>query len=184
MRTKVLLLVSILLLAGCAGQWVRVQGQEVTHKGEGYEAQLPADWVKIQLGDTLVVTRDGPSLQKISLRSVPHVNAFEHLEKGANTEQLPSELAELYLADLRKEDQHQMPSLEILENGPATIAGHEGFRVRIEYRTADGVRYRLIGYGFTTAERFYSVSYNAPVLYYFDRDQDKLQQVVQSLKAG
>jgi hypothetical protein len=182
MRFKLILLLVTLTLSGCAGQWIRVQDQEVVQQGDGYELKLPADWVKIQLGDTLVVTRDGPSLQKITVRAVPQAKAFPHLDKPASGKQLPSELADLFLADLRKEDQDQLPSLKVVSNEPASISGHDGFRVQAEYRTADGVRYDLIGYGFVAGERYYSIAFNAPTLYYFERDKGQFQQALASFK--
>lgn len=182
MRLKALLIVIAASLAGCAGQWTRVDDQAMTHKGDHYQVTLPAGWVKVEYGDMLIVTRDGPDLQKITLRGVPLDKAFPALEKGAQKNQLPSELAELFVANMRKSDPDQIPSLEILSNEPANIAGHDGYRIHVGYRTADGVRYQLIGYGFATDSAFYSVAFNAPYLYYFDRDKDRIAEVVGSLK--
>lgn len=182
MRLKALLIIVAASLAGCAGQWTRVDEQALNHKGDHYEVTLPAGWVKVEYGDMLIVTRDGPDLQKITLRGVALDKAFPALEKGADQKQLPSELAELFVADMRKNDPDQIPSLEILANEPVSIAGHDGYRIHVAYQTADGVRYQLIGYGFATDKAFYSAAYNAPYLHYFERDKARIAEVVGTLK--
>lgn len=184
MHMKALLLLTVVLLSGCAGQWVRVGDSDNLHKGNGYQLRLPSGWIKIENDDTLLITRDGPALQRIQVRVASHENAFKHLKKASNAKQLPSELAELFMADLRKEDADEIPSLEVLSNEPASVAGHDAFRIHISYRTDAGLRYQTIAYGFVTDKQFVSIVFTAPTLYYFGRDHDKLETVVKSLKLG
>jgi hypothetical protein len=176
------LLLMTLLLAGCVPQWVRVDTKDTAYQGKGYRIQLPAGWVRIESDDTLVVTRDGPGLQKLMVRVRPNDKAFKQLEKGADPKQLPSELAELYLAEMRKEDEDEIPSLEIVANEPARIAGHDAFRVHVRYRTGDGLRYDLIAYGFVTETHFYSIIYTAPTLHFFEQDKGQLDAAVASFR--
>lgn len=178
MRLKALLLTTAIVLAGCAGQWTRVDGEQVTHTAESYQVTLPQGWVKVSFGDVLIVTRDGPGLQRIIIRSTNLDKAFDRLEKPATKGQLPSELAELYLANLRKEDPDGIPSLKILSNEPATVAGNDAYRVHFSYQTADGLAYQSIVYGFIAGDKFDTVSYTAPTLHYFDRDAGSIDQVI------
>lgn len=176
------LLLTILLLTGCVPQWVRVDAKDTAYQGKGYSLQLPAGWIRIESDDTLVVTRDGPSLQKLLIRVRANAKAFKALEKAADPKLLPSELAELYLAEMRKEDEHEIPSLEILANEPARIAGRDAFRIHVRYRTADGLRYDLIAYGFVTDSHFYSIVYTAPTLHFFDQERRQLDAAVASFR--
>lgn len=182
MRSKIIVLMASLLLSGCAGQWVKVSSKEPWHQADGYRVQLPGDWVKIQQADSLLVTRDGPGLQRIIIRMAPHDDAFRLLKKASSAKQLPSELADLYIANLRKQDADEMPSLEILSNAPAQVAGHEAFRIHASYRTGSGLRNQIIAYGFVTEKHFVSISYTAPTLHYFERDEGTIEGIVSSLK--
>jgi hypothetical protein len=181
---KALLLLSILLLGGCAGQWIKVSNKDTLHKGNGYQVLLPNGWVKLQNQDTLLVTRDGPDLQRIQIRMAPHEKAFVQLEKASDAKQVPSELADLFMADLRKQDQDEIPSLEVLANEPVSIAGHDAFRIHVSFRTGKGLRMQAIAYGFVTNKHFVSIVYAAPTLHYFDRDRAKVDSVVNSLQLG
>jgi hypothetical protein len=129
-----------------------------------------------------VVTRDGPGLQKLMVRVRSNDKAFKALEKAADPSQLPSELADLYLAEMRKEDEDEIPSLEIVANEPARIAGHDAFRVHVRYRTGEGLRYDLIAYGFVTATHFYTIIYTAPTLHFFEQERRQLDAAVRSFK--
>lgn len=183
MRMKALLILSIVLLSGCAGsQWVRVSADKNLHKGDGYQLRLPDGWIKLQSGDTLLVTRDGPGLQRILVRMAKHEDAFRHLKKPSAVKQLPSELADLFLANMRKEDADEIPSLEVLSNEPARVAGHDAFRLHVSYRTGRGLRYQAVIYGFVTDDHFVSIGFIAPSLHYFGQDRDKIEAVVNSLK--
>lgn len=173
----------LLLLAACAGEWVRVDASSVVHKTDLYRVSLPVDWVSRQVGDTLVVTRDGPDIQKIILRVSKHEEAFNDIKAQSKSDMLPTELADLFIAELKKEDSDGLPSLTIQSNEPIMLSGRDAFHLHASYRTANGLEYQLLAVGFVTEKYFYAISYTAPTLLFFERSRESYDLVLDSLEA-
>ena len=172
----------LMLLAGCAGSWVKVDDAGRTYVGEHYSSTLPTGWMRIESGDALIVSKDGILLQYISILYKPHKNAFETIEKDSSATMLPSELAELTIAEIKAAEDEGLPSLEILGNVPVEMAGHTGFSLHIRYKTTDGLRMEMLLRGVVDENGFYLVKYSAPTLHYFDRDRHAYEEVVTSLQ--
>ncbi len=171
------------LLAGCAGQWTHIAQPEQQRVATArYDLTLPLGWVKIVQNDVLTVSRDGPDLQRIRVRAVPLEKAFPTIEQKAAAEMLPSDLGARFIAELRAGDQDRLPSLKIEEEGPATLDGHEGFRVLANYRNADGIRFRLLAYGVATDKGYLELVYVAPAIHYFERSLDDFERLRASLR--
>lgn len=178
-----LLTLVALFLSACNNAWVRVDSAGIDYKDAHYQLKLPLDWVRIVNNDTLIITRDGPEIQRIEIKYRPHEKAFEKLEKGSTIEILPSELAELYIADFKAQDQNGLPSLKILNNEPASIAGNQGFQLHLQYTNAKGLEYEALVKGFTNKDGFYVLRYVAPSLHFFKRDKESYQRTLISFKA-
>jgi hypothetical protein len=183
MKRLIPLTLLTLLLAACAGQWTYVRDQESRHISSGrYDLTLPAHWVMLQRGDSLIVSRDGPDLQKIVLTTRPLDEAFPKIKQHASRDALPSDLSAHFIAELRAEDEQGLPSLKVEEEGPATLAGHPGFRVRASYSTGDGVRYHLLAYGAADDKGYVQLFYTAPAIHYFERNLADFEALRASLR--
>jgi len=75
---------------------------------------------------------------------------------------LPSELADLAIAELRAGQEQKLPSLEVLSNAPAEIGGHNGFALHLRFQTDQGLRMELLMRGFVDQRGFYLLTYRAP----------------------
>lgn len=170
------------LLVGCQGQWTRVDQAKADFVSPHFTARLPVDWVSVQFGDELIVTKDGPSIQKIVLSAKAHDKAFEAAELSSSAEMLPSELAKNYVAELKKEDVDGLPSFTLKLNRPVTFAGVQGFHIIGTYRTEDGIPYVLDAVGAATAKQFVSVSYTSPEAFFYERNLNAYKSVVTSLR--
>ena len=171
-----------LMLAGCAATWVRVDDTDSHYSGEHYSVSLPAGWMRSEVGDRLVLSRDGLDLQRIVIEYRPHDKAFEHLEKTSSVDMLPSELAELTIAELKAAQDEGLPSLEILDNRPVQIAGHTGYALHLRFRTDAGLRVEVLLQGFVDENGLYQLLYRAPTLHYFGRDREVYESVAGSLQ--
>ena len=177
---RALLLFPLLLLAGCATpKWSQVGGE---YKDEplNFAVDLPQGWMKLNQKEHLSATRDGFSLQVISVGKVeadePIVNTKKVLKKGM----LPQEAAEV-LIDAFSSDPDFL-NFTVLENVPAKVAGHPGFRGIWTYRLKDGLGRKTLFYGFFANDRYYYVRYTAAQRYYFDRDVEAFEKVVRSFR--
>jgi hypothetical protein len=172
----------IFLLSGCAATWVRVDDANQRYRGEHYSVTLPAGWMRSEVGDNLVLSRDGLDLQRIVIEYRPHDKAFEHLEKTSSVDMLPSELAELTIAELKAAQDEGLPSLEILDNRPVEIAGYTGYALHLRFRTDAGLRIEVLLQGFVDENGLYQLLYRAPTLHYFGRDREVYESVAGSLQ--
>lgn len=176
-------LLIVLLLASCAvSQWARVEEGNRDYKGARFSCSLPQGWLRLESEGTLILSRDGPDLQRIIVEFRPHEKAFKKLEKDSSPLMLPSELAELTIAELKQSQEGGVPSLQILSNEPLDIAGHLGFDLHLAFKTDDGLRIEMLVRGFAGPRGFYLVSYRAPTLYYFDRDRPDFDALTASLR--
>ncbi len=175
------LVIAAMLAVGCVPTWTRVDKPLARDPGKTFQVDLPKGWMRAQIfRDRLVVTRDGLGLNAIEVRRIDHKNAFSRIKKSSRADMLPSELAELELADTKKEDPITATA-EVVNNRPATIAGHAGYRLALRFRNQDGLRIERVIYGFADKRGYFTLSYQAPQLYYFPRDLQTFEQVVASM---
>ena len=173
----------LLFLVGCATTaWSPVDDAARQHDIEGYSLQLPAGWMRNQSTGDLVLSRDGVDLQRIILRYRTHDKAFEKLQRASRPETLPSELAELAIAEIKAGQDDGIPSLEVLNNTPFAIADHTGFAVHLRFKTGEGLRIEVLAVGFSDAHGFYQLLYRAPSLHYFENDRQTFESLVRSLQ--
>ncbi len=173
----------VLVLTACQGDWVRVDQENSTVKAGRFSVTLPVGWVRVLIGDErLVVTRDGVPLQNIAVSFHSHEKAFEALEKKSSESLLPSELADLYLADMRAQDENGLPSLKVLGNAPERIGGADGFRLHLLFTAPSGLVYERQVLGFVNKEGFYTLSYQAPRIHFYADSSKGFEQVRRSFR--
>ncbi|NIR61496.1 MAG: DUF1795 domain-containing protein [Gammaproteobacteria bacterium] len=178
---RILVLCTVFVaLAGCA-TWMRVDQRTTVQPDNRYRVELPKGWVWVKPGEAdIVVSRDGLDIQRIVIRHDPLANAYVKLDKKAHPGMLPSELAELEIADIKSHD--GMETVEVVENAPASVGGHEGYRLHLAYRNAGGLRYERVVYGCVTRDGLFTLFYDAPSLHYFQRDLAQFERVVKSFR--
>lgn len=176
------IIVLVLLLSGCAATWVKVDGAGRHYQDEHYSATLPVGWLRLKSDDSLILSKDGILLQHIIIEFRPHAKAFEKIEKESSSTMLPSELAELTIAELKASQDEGLPSLEIIRNAPVELAGHTGFGIHLRYKTDAGLRMEILLRGLVDENGFYLAKYSAPTLHYFERDRSAYESLTESLK--
>ena len=181
LRNSLMVLVCFFLVA-CNSGWVRMEQADTTVKTDRYSLTLPAGWVKWQQQEHMLATLDGLDIQRIDVQFVKHDKAFEKIKKSSSTDLLPSELADLFVANLKAEDENGLPSLEIINSHPVEIAGTTGFELELRFVSDEGLRYQVVVSGFATDNGFYTIYYRAPVLYFYDRDREIYSTVTHSFK--
>jgi hypothetical protein len=176
----VLLLVTA--LSGCAATWARVDETNQSYRIEDCSVTLPAGWMQFKTKHGLILSKDGPGLQNILIGYLPHDKAFEDIGKQSSPTILPSELAEMSIALLTASAKGGLPSLTVVSNEPVEIAGKQGFGLHLSYKNAKGLRKDFLIQGFVSESGFYYVQYEAPTLFYFDRDRPAFESVARSFR--
>jgi hypothetical protein len=171
------LLLILALIAGCATTWTRIDDSSRSYRGEHYSVTLPSGWMRLESSGNLLLSKDGIDLQRIIIEYHTHDKAFEKLKKTSSASMLPSELAELTLAELEASQKDGLPSLKVISNSPVGIAGHDGFRLHLSFKTDEGLRIQMLMQGFADSDGYYLLTYRAPTLYYFERDRGVFESV-------
>ncbi len=172
----------LLMLSGCAGMMARVDDHNRQYDGAHFSVTLPTGWIARKQEDSILTFKDGPSLQPIQVKYLPHDEAFPKLERSSSPGMLPSELAELHIAELKASRDTGIYSLKVIENEPERISGHRAFSLHLSYKQESGLRYEMLVRGFVNANGLYLMDYRAPSLHYFDRDRAVFEALVQSFK--
>jgi len=159
----------VVLLAACVPPPARVDVPLTVAMDKSYTIDLPVGWIRHFSQDgTLLVSKDGFALQTIGVIHRKADAAFPKTKKSASESMLPSELAELQIAEMKTETE-QMAALKVLENEPALVGGKEAFRVRTSYLTQRGLEIHRVTYGVADKSGYYRIEFVSPKLFYFDR---------------
>ena len=79
-------------------------------------------------------------------------------------------------------EQLSASAFKVLENEPAHVSGSNGFRVLLAYTTLGGLEMQQEVFGVTDRDSYYQLSYAAPKLYYFPKDEPEFAESVRSFK--
>lgn len=198
-RTSDLIVVGLLalILSACIAQpWTQIDKDTRTAGNSVFKLTLPMGWMRANYLDNVyyvkrdkttwpirvervTFTRDGFALEDMDFIRFDAKDAFPHLQKPYTSNMLPSEAAELLVADLKKAG---LDTLSVHSNAPATISGKAGFKLHISYKNARGLRTERLIYGFGYKAGFYLLSYEAPSLHYFPAYKETFDQVVRSFR--
>lgn len=199
MRKSLTLIALVLLGSGCAQQpyWTLTDDMNRVVKSKSFEMTVPEGWVRSTKPDTydyvniddkrqpillesMTVTLDGTGIQAINITRHYPDTAFPTIKKKSKATMLPMEVADLYVSELRKRS--GLEQLKVLENKPANVDGRQAFQLVMQFKNDDGLRIRIATYGFVDETGFYTISYRAPYLYYYDRDYTTFKKLVSSFK--
>ncbi|MDH3377733.1 MAG: hypothetical protein OEQ39_12355 [Gammaproteobacteria bacterium] len=177
-----ILILCLMFIAGCATMaWTRVDTAATADPSGNFTVDLPVGWVRLNAQrDAITLTRDGMGIQYITARRRSHKAAFSNLKKSVAPDILPTELAELAIAEMKSSQ--GLAEYNVLTNAPTTISGHTGFRLHMRLKVPSGLTYDGVVYGFVDEDGFYYIEFWAARLHYFDRDLANFERVVASFR--
>lgn len=167
------------LASGCA-QWVRVESQQTQDRDKSFTVELPAGWVRYTNAPGMFVTRDGPALEAISITRTGVDKAFPKTKKVPEDAILPSELADLQIAEIKVA--RNAENLRVLENAPAKIGGVTGFRLETELKNERGLPIGAVSYGLIHGKNYYLLTFQAPKLFYYNTYRADFEKTVASFQ--
>ncbi len=172
LRIGTMLAVLCALAAGC-GNWARTGGP---FEQPDHAVVLPDGWFRLKGVGDLLLTRDGPPLQTVTITSraadAPFRNTKRRMVEGMH----PLEAAEAFLDDLLFDE--ELLQLEVMDSRPAVVGDEPGFRISLAFRDHQGVARRSVRYGVLRGGRFFSLRYDAAERHYFDRDLAAFEDMV------
>ena len=144
-----------------------------------FNVAIPEGWRSINSEEPMLfLTKDGGYKQFVLIRERPLAEPFTFSQRTMRNGMMPEEAAELIVNEIIADT--NISNFSLLENVPARIAGHSGFRLTFLYTDADGFVFKTIYYGFIKGNTFFNIRYAATQDDYFLRDLKTFQQVFES----
>lgn len=169
----------VLLPAGCAP--FTAIGGKLALSHQGFEVDLPQGWYQArEVGDALLVTKDGLPLQFIRIERVSVEDQPPHSKKKFTARMPANDAAEIEVQDLGSSP--DLFNFELLDNNPGSIGGKQGFKLAYTWKTNDGLRLKRVHYGFVDGKWVYRLIYQAAARHYFDRDLPTFERVRESFR--
>ena len=175
---KKLLLICLLAVIGCI-IWMPA-GSADEHSFTHFSVDLPQGWRQINTNKYLLITKNDPFLQYVLIQRRPIDQAFKHTRKKLKKEMLPHEAAQVIIDEIFSD--HHILDFNVIENIPASIDGHEGFKLLFTYKDKKGSSFKTVYYGLIQGDAFYNLRYNAVQKDYFDQDIETFQIILDSFR--
>jgi len=137
---------------------------------------LPEGWHRFRdKSDDIILTKYGLALQNIRLSKQALADLNNEAKKPLSASALPHEVAnwvgEQFMAG------NQLMNQRILGTDVALVAGHPGYQLQVSFKNAEGLRYRVLQYGYLYEETLVRLTYEAVAQDYYDRDLSNFEQV-------
>ena len=166
---------ALLCLSGCQTLQWKEGGTPYTAKDGSFTIQIPSGWTYAEeRGGHIVGTRDGFLLQRILLEKRELKEALPYSKRVLNPGLTPLELAEAIIDDARAD--RMLLGIEIAENQPETLGGKPGFKLVINFHTADKLRVSEEVIGCIQGDHLYLLVFSAPTRFYFGRDRAAFEE--------
>jgi len=166
---RTLVLAGPTMLALLGGGWTTPRPHRPVTLSSTIAVEVPADWVYDTTTYGIVASRDGPLLEAVAVRIIPHKEAFAAAKRTSSDQLAPEDLAESYLANLQAGDS-PTAGVRVMETTPVDVAGQPGFRIHLRYRSAadpSGVEMEQVVVGTALPSGLLLATFDAPALHYF-----------------
>jgi hypothetical protein len=145
-----------------------------------FTIDIPEGWRKIDNNRYLFVTKESPFLQYIMVQNRPIDRSFRYTKKKIKKEMLPEEAAQIIVDELISDQ--NLVKLKLLDNTPAEIKGHDGFKILYTYSDSKGQTFKTLYYGFIKADTFFNLRFTAVDRLYFQRDIGAFKRMLNSFQ--
>jgi hypothetical protein len=178
MKKLMPLLICLILVFGCASVAKNRSLEKLPDSN--FSVEIPDGWWKPEYIDRYLITKDGPFLQYVLIQQRPTSKPFKHTQKKIKSGMLPQEAAGIIIDELASD--RYLANFSVIENAPAVIDGHDGFKILFSYQDNKGAKFKTLYYGFISGDLFYNLRYCAALQHYFDKDIATFEQIILSFK--
>jgi hypothetical protein len=171
-------LTCLILVCGCASLAHNSSLEKLPDAS--FSVTIPDGWWKPDYIDKYLITKDGPLLQYVLIQERPVTRPFKNTSKKIRSEMLPQEAAGIIIDELASD--RNITNFTVIENAPAVIDGHDGFRILFSYKNKKGAAFKTLYYGFVRDGIFYNLRYCAELQHYFEKDLPVFEQIIASFR--
>jgi hypothetical protein len=172
------LLICLLFLFSCASVTQERSLEDLPDSN--FSVKVPQGWWKPEYTNKYLITKEGPFLQYVLIQQRQLDKAFKFTGKKIKSGMLPQEAAAIIIDELASD--RNLNNFSIIENAPAVIDGHDGFKILFTYKDKKGSKFKTLYYGFVSDDSFYNLRYCAAMRHYFERDIAAFEQIIGSFK--
>ena len=178
MKKLLPLLISLFVISGCASM---AQERSLTNiPDDDFSVEIPEGWWKPKHINKYLITKDGAFLQYVLIQQRSIDLPYSHTKKKLNKGMLPQEAAGVIIDEIASD--RRIYNFNVVENAPAVIDGHEGFKILFSYKDKKGSAFKTLYYGFISGDSFFNLRYNAAMRHYFEKDIADFEQILGSFK--
>ena len=145
-----------------------------------YTYDIPQGWRRIDHNRYLLLTKESTFLQLIMVQNRPIGKSFRYTKKKIQKGMLPEEAAQIVIDELTSDE--NLAKLMILDNSPANIKGHEGFKILYTYNDSAGQTIKTLYYGFIKEDTFFTLRFRAADQIYFQRDINGFRSILNTFE--
>jgi len=174
---KILWVTLFLLAAGCVA--CTHNGGRSNSTAYSFAVDIPEGWRRIDR-PYLLITKEGPFLQNIMVQNRFIGRSFRYTKKKMQKKMLPEEAAQIII-DEYASDQN-IGNLKVLNNSPADINGHDGFKILLTYLGPKGNEFHTLYYGFIKADTFFNLRFTAGGRQNFQKDIETFKRMLNSFQ--
>jgi hypothetical protein len=155
-------------------------------------ASPAGEWNRLSRSDgknVEVWTRDGDGLNKVTFFGGISLGQSLYKERNAKESPLPKVADNMLIADIpvllesTYRSQYKVNRMSIDSQEMTTLSGHQAIRFTYTFvRGEDEVARKGEAVGAVVNKKLYLFSYEAPSIYYFDKDLTNFRQIVETLK--
>lgn len=132
--------------------------------------------------DQTIITKNGLRLDAIRIIGIDSASAFPSINQGVNDSVLPSELAELFIAE--QKTVYHTNKIDVIKSKPIDVDNKQGFIVQYKMKTPAGVEFMYSAVGIVTQNNFYAFEYRAPVVSFYESGLSGFLQLVGSINVN
>lgn len=181
---RFLILLGFLPLLGACTQYSLIEPERV-EIGGAYSVDSQISWSKQVVGKTEIWTVDGPGLEAVQF--------FKGLEDGDTLyKPLPDEDLPVFESDMRASEVMEFVVDSLSRRGaagieasglrPETFGSVPGYRFDLTFQTTDGLMMRGMAFGAVIEEELQLILYTGTRTYYFDRYEDRVEDLFASIE--
>ena len=178
MKNILVFIIFLFLISGCAS--VAQERSLGNLPVNDFLVTVPEGWWKPKHINKYLLTKDGAFLQYVLIQQRPIDLPYSHTKKKLDKGMLPQEASGIIIDEIASD--RRLLNFNVIENAPAMIDGHDGFKILFTYKDKKGSTFKTLYYGFISGDSFFNLRYNAAMRHYFEKDIADFEQILSSFK--
>ena len=178
MKNILVFIIFLFLISGCAS--VAQERSLGNLPVNDFLVTVPEGWWKPKHINKYLLTKDGAFLQYVLIQQRPIDLPYSHTKKKLDKGMLPQEASGIIIDEIASD--RRLLNFNVIENAPAMIDGHDGFKILFTYKDKKGSAFKTLYYGFISGDSFFNLRYNAAMRHYFEKDIADFEQILSSFK--